>query len=136
MLTVIATPDLGYTDKRCLTPGCNGKRLSMHRCVRCAESLMRRLRRTEARKLWFAKPSPQNGRVASKAPVAVGRALNEHPGSTVAELVKLSNVAKGKTARNRDNMVRAALRTLIAVGEARRERGEGQVFVYFPAGVL
>ena len=57
MLIVIATPDLGYIDKRCLTPGCNGKRLSMHRCDLGGESLMRRLRRTEARKLWSAKPS-------------------------------------------------------------------------------
>ncbi|KKN69871.1 hypothetical protein LCGC14_0436950 [marine sediment metagenome] len=128
MLTVIATPDLGYIDKRCLTPGCNGKRLSMHRCVRCAESLMRRLRRTEARKLWFAKPSPQNGRVASRGPATVLKTLCDHPGSTHAELVALSSLSRA--------VVERALRALVAVGEARREPGSGRALVYFLSGVL
>lgn len=128
MLTVIATPTPAYIDARCLTPGCNGKRLSMHRCVRCAESLMRRLRRAEARKLWDAKPLPQGGPIATNSHTVIFRELREHPGSSVAELVMRSDFSRAT--------VKRALSALIAVGDARREPGSRRALVYFLAGVL
>lgn len=128
MLTVIKTPNLGYIDKRCLTPGCGGDRLSMHRCDLCGESLMRRLRRTEARKLWDAKPLPQGGPIATKSHTVIFQELRDHPGSTVADLVMRSEFSRAT--------VKRALIALVAVGDARLEPGSGRGRVYFLAGVL